>query len=139
MSFANGDLGLDLSLANEDVLSPGRYEGERGGRGPGGWRWERTVEVPIEGGCFVRRPEFVDGMDRPGLMDWRYYGQVLPPHLLNGEAEDVAAFAVAIGFPCSDGYASGLLAASFRQGPVAPSSAPSICWTVLALSPSRTG
>lgn len=85
--------------------------------GPGGWRWERTVEVPIEGGCFVRRPEFVDGMDRPGLMDWRYYGQVLPPHLLNGEAEDVAAFAVAIGFPCSDGYASGLLAASFRQGP----------------------
>ena len=105
----------------------------------GGWRWQRTVEVPIEGGCFVRGAGFVDGMDRPGLMDWRYYGQVLPRQLLNGEAEDVAAFAVSIGFPWPGGHASGLLEASFRQAPVASSSAPSICRTILALSPSQTG
>jgi hypothetical protein len=36
--------------------------------------------------------------------------------LLQGEASDVAAFAVTIGFPCPGGYASGLIAASFRHG-----------------------
>ena len=48
-------------------------------------------------------------------MDWRHFGPVLPRHLLHGDAEDVAAFAVAMGFPCPGGYVSGLLAASFRQ------------------------
>jgi hypothetical protein len=66
--------------------------------------------------CFARREDFVDGLPGPGLMHWRHYGDVLPHHLLNGDAEDVAAFAVAIGFPCPGGYTSGLLAASFRQG-----------------------
>ncbi len=35
MSFANGDVGLDLSLAHEDVLSPGRYEATVAAWGPG--------------------------------------------------------------------------------------------------------
>jgi hypothetical protein len=35
---------------------------------------------------------------------------------LQGDAEEVAAFAIAIGFPCPGGYASGLLAGRFRQG-----------------------
>ena len=135
VSFANGDVGLDLSLANEDVLSTAQYEASVAVVGAG--RWQRTVEVPIEGGCLVRGAGFVDGMDRPGLMDWRYYGQVLPRQLLNGEAEDVAAFAVSIG-PWPGGHASGLLEASFRQA-AASSPAPSICRTILALSPSQTG
>ncbi len=66
--------------------------------------------------CFARVPAFVEGVTEPGLMNWRYYAEVLPRHLLQGDAEDVAAFAVAIGFPCPGGYASGLLAARFRQG-----------------------
>ena len=66
--------------------------------------------------CFARREDFVDGLPGPGLMHWRYYGEVLPRHLLDGDAEDVVAFAIAIGFPCPGGYTSGLLAASFRHG-----------------------
>ena len=58
----------------------------------------------------------VTGLQEPGLMKWRLYDQVLPRHLLQGEAEDVAAFAVTIGFPCPGGYASGLIAATFRHG-----------------------
>ena len=66
--------------------------------------------------CFARDPGFVAGLQAPGLMKWRLYDQVLPRHLLEGEAEDIAAFAVAVGYPCPGGYASGLLVARFRQG-----------------------
>jgi hypothetical protein len=66
--------------------------------------------------CFATGAGLVDGLAKPGLMDWRHFGPVLPHHLLHGDAEDVAAFAVAMGFPCPGGYASGLLAARFRQG-----------------------
>ena len=65
--------------------------------------------------CFARDPRLVEGLTQPGLMDWRHYGPVLAHHLLQGDAEDVVAFAVAMGFPCPGGYASGLLAARFRQ------------------------
>ena len=66
--------------------------------------------------CFAREAAFVTGLQEPGLMKWRLYDQVLPRHLLQGEAEDVAAFAVTIGFPCPGGYTSGLIAATFRHG-----------------------
>lgn len=66
--------------------------------------------------CFATAPELVEGLAAPGLLEWRRFGPVLPRHLLHGDAENVAAFAAAIGFPCPGGYASGLLAASFRQG-----------------------
>ncbi len=66
--------------------------------------------------CFATGPDLVAGLAGPGLMGWRRFGPVLPRHLLQGDAETVAAFAAAIGFPCPGGYASGMLAASFRQG-----------------------
>jgi hypothetical protein len=66
--------------------------------------------------CFAREATIVTGLQEPGLMKWRLYDQVLPRHLLQGEAEDVAAFALTIGFPCPGGYASGLIAATFRHG-----------------------
>ena len=66
--------------------------------------------------CFARDRGFVAGLQEPGLMKWRKYDQVLPRHLLEGEAADIAAFAVAIGYPTPGGYTSGLLAANFRQG-----------------------
>ncbi len=65
--------------------------------------------------CFATTPDLVDGLAVPGLMDWRRFGPVLPRHLLQGDADKVAAFAAAVGFPCPGGYVSGLLAASFRQ------------------------
>jgi hypothetical protein len=268
VSFAGGEVDLDLSLANEDTLPEGRYPASVAIVGPGGWRWQRKVEVVIEGGrgplavpvlaervvlgggpgryrcaaslgaaaapaagratidvvsppasltprqpattlglkeaelswleghgldtggsarahagvalvivghagqldqdswrsvssmvdqgatavvfnpwelivpgeataklpfatpisctsfrdwlyhkeCFATGPELVEGLAAPGLMDWRHFGTVLPHHLLQGDADHVAAFAAAVGFPCPGGYASGLLAASFRQG-----------------------
>ena len=67
--------------------------------------------------CFARDAGFVAGLQQPGLMDWRRYDQILPRHMLDGETEDVLAFAIAVGFPRPGGYASGLIAASFRQGP----------------------
>jgi hypothetical protein len=66
--------------------------------------------------CFAKDTGFVSGLQTPGLMKWRRYDQVLPRHLLHGDAEDAAAFAVTIGFPRPGGYASGLLAATFRHG-----------------------
>jgi hypothetical protein len=66
--------------------------------------------------CFTTEPALVEGLAVPGLMDWRRFGPVLPRHLLQGDADKVAAFAAAVGFPCPGGYVSGLLAASFRQG-----------------------
>jgi hypothetical protein len=66
--------------------------------------------------CFATEPDLVEGLAVPGLMDWRRFGPVLPRHLLQGDAEKVAAFAAAVGFPSPGGYVSGLLAASFRQG-----------------------
>lgn len=66
--------------------------------------------------CFATTPDLVEGLAPPGLMEWRTFGPVLPRHLLDGDAETVAAFAVAIGYPCPGGYTSGLVAATFRQG-----------------------
>jgi hypothetical protein len=65
--------------------------------------------------CFATAPALVEGLAVPGLMDWRRFGPVLPRHLLQGDADQVAAFAAAVGFPCPGGYVSGLLAAGFRQ------------------------
>ena len=66
--------------------------------------------------CFARDPRLLAGLAGPGLIDWRTFGPVLPRHLLHGDAAQVAAFAVAMGFPCPGGYVSGLLAARFHQG-----------------------
>ena len=50
VSFAGGEVELDLALANEDVLPAGRYPAGVALVGPGGWRWEQSVEVAIDGG-----------------------------------------------------------------------------------------
>lgn len=67
--------------------------------------------------CFTRHPGLVDGLRGPGLMDWDFYGPVLPRHILHGAPSHVAAFAIAVGFPCESGYASGLVAGTFPRGP----------------------
>ena len=72
-------------------------------------------------------------------MKWRLYDQVLPRHLLQGEAEDVAAFAVTIGFPCPGGLH---VRPDRRQLPARGraewSSVRSTCLPMWGRSPSRT-
>ncbi len=50
VSFPGGEIDLNLSLANEDVLPPGRYPACVVIVGQEGWRWQRSVEVAIDGG-----------------------------------------------------------------------------------------
>ncbi len=66
--------------------------------------------------CFARDHALFENLQPPGLMRWGYYGDVLPRHLIHGDVEEVAAFAVAIGYPRPGGYVSGHVAAAFRQG-----------------------
>jgi hypothetical protein len=66
--------------------------------------------------CFAKEHALFDNLPRPGLMRWDVYGDVLPSHLVQGEAVDIAAFAVAIGYPVPTGYASGLVAAAIPLG-----------------------
>ena len=41
--FPGGEIELELSLANEDVLSPGHYDATVAIVGPEGWRWQRSI------------------------------------------------------------------------------------------------
>ena len=50
VSFPGGEVELELSLANEDVLAPGRYPARVAIVGPEGWRWQRSVEVAVPSG-----------------------------------------------------------------------------------------
>ena len=50
VSFPGGEVELNLSLANEDVLPPGRYPASVAIVGQEGWRWERSVEVAVDAG-----------------------------------------------------------------------------------------
>jgi hypothetical protein len=60
-----------------------------------------------------------DGLDRPGVMDWDYYGRILSHTLLDSPVtpDDVAAVAFALGhssFP--GGYCSGVMLAAYTLG-----------------------
>ena len=48
--FPGGEVDIELSLADEDVLPSGRYEARLAVVGPGGWRWQRSVDFPVEHG-----------------------------------------------------------------------------------------
>ena len=67
--------------------------------------------------CFATSPELVrrfSGAGPHGLASLR--SRPAPAPIARRRRQTVAAFAAAVGFPCPGGYASGLLAASFRQG-----------------------
>jgi hypothetical protein len=53
-----------------------------------------------------------------GILDWYYYGPVLPDYLFDGQEtpEEVVAAAFATGYPAPGGYASGILLGSYRFG-----------------------
>jgi hypothetical protein len=62
-------------------------------------------------------PIFAD-LQPQGVMDWEYYGPVIPQHLFEGQAtpDDVAAAAFAVGYSKLGGYASGVLVGAYRLG-----------------------
>jgi hypothetical protein len=66
--------------------------------------------------CFGNEHVLFDNLPRPGLLRFAYYDDALPRHLIEGNADEIAAFAIAVGYPVPTGYVSGLLAAAFRQG-----------------------
>jgi hypothetical protein len=67
--------------------------------------------------CFSKPHVVFDDLPSPGLMDWGFYGEVVPRHLLQGtRPSDVAAVAFAIGHPCPGGYVSGVLTGTYQVG-----------------------
>jgi hypothetical protein len=63
------------------------------------------------------------GLPAPGIMDWDYYGPVIPSHVFQGQEtpDDIAALFIATGYASltevvPSGYSSGLLTASYPFG-----------------------
>jgi hypothetical protein len=68
--------------------------------------------------CVSKAHPIFAGLQAQGIMDWDYYGLVIPHMLFDGQEppEDVAAAAFAVGYSCPGGYASGVLSGSYRFG-----------------------
>jgi hypothetical protein len=68
--------------------------------------------------CVSKAHPIFAGLQAQGVMDWDYYGPVIPHALFDGQdtPDDVAAAAFAVGYSCPGGYASGVLAGSYRFG-----------------------
>ncbi len=66
----------------------------------------------------AKKHPIFDGLQARGILDWDYYQQVIPQYLFDGQdtPDDVAVAAFAVGYPCPDGYASGLVSCSYRFG-----------------------
>ena len=63
------------------------------------------------------------GLPLPGILDWDYYGPVIPSHVFQGQdmPDDVVVLFIATGYasmkePVPTGYASGLVTASYPFG-----------------------
>jgi len=68
--------------------------------------------------CVAKPHRLFTGLAAPGIMDWDYYGPVIPHAFFTDQEtpEDVAAAAFAVGYSCPGGYASGLLLTAYRWG-----------------------
>jgi len=66
--------------------------------------------------CVAKPHPLFAGLPAPGIMDWDYYGPVIPHAFFTDQAtpDDVAAAAFAVGYSCPGGYASGLLLTTYR-------------------------
>ena len=50
VAFPGHEVGLELALANEDVLPAGRYGANVAIVGPDGWRWQKSVDITVDAG-----------------------------------------------------------------------------------------
>jgi hypothetical protein len=68
--------------------------------------------------CVAKAHPVFEGLQAKGIMDWYYYGPMIPHYLFDGldTPDDVAATAFATGYSTPGGYASGVLLASYRSG-----------------------
>jgi hypothetical protein len=68
--------------------------------------------------CVAKPHPIFNGLPGRGIMDWNYYGQIIPHHIYSGQdtPDDVAAAAFAVGFPDQGGFVSGLLVGTYRFG-----------------------
>jgi hypothetical protein len=71
--------------------------------------------------CVAKRHPVFAGLQSPGIMDWDYYGPVIPHELFEGQEtpEETIAAAFTTGHPlysASYGYGTGLLIAAYRLG-----------------------
>jgi hypothetical protein len=68
--------------------------------------------------CVAKAHPIFAGLQPQGVMDWEYYGPVIPRHLFEGQAppDDVAAAAFAVGYSTLGGYTSGVLVGTYRLG-----------------------
>jgi len=68
--------------------------------------------------CVAKLHPVFDGLQAKGIMDWDYYGPIVPHHLFDGQdtPEEVIAAAFAVSYPCPGGYASGVLLGAYPFG-----------------------
>ncbi len=68
--------------------------------------------------CVAKPHPAFAGLQGSGILDWDYYGPVLPHYLLDGQdtPAEVIAAAFAAGYSTPGGYASGVLLGSYKFG-----------------------
>jgi hypothetical protein len=68
--------------------------------------------------CVAKKHRVFDGLQGNGILDWYYYGPVLPHYLFDGQdtPDETIAAAFATGYSTLGGYASGVLLGSYKFG-----------------------
>ncbi len=68
--------------------------------------------------CVAKKHPVFEGLQSGGILDWYYYGPMIPHYLFDGQdlPDEVIAAAFATGFDAPGGYASGILMGSYRSG-----------------------
>lgn len=68
--------------------------------------------------CVAKAHPVFEGLQAPGILNWYYYGPVIPHFLFEGQETpaEVVAAAFAAGYSTAGGYASGILLGSYRFG-----------------------
>lgn len=68
--------------------------------------------------CVAKPHPVFAGLQGSGILDWDYYGPVLPHYLFDGQdtPAEVIAAAFAAGYSTPGGYASGVLLGSYKFG-----------------------
>jgi hypothetical protein len=68
--------------------------------------------------CVGKAHPVFDGLQSKGILDWYYYGPVIPHYIFDGQETppEVIAAAFATGYSTPGGYASGILLARYGFG-----------------------
>jgi hypothetical protein len=68
--------------------------------------------------CVAKAHPVFEGLQGRGILDWYYYGPVIPTYLFDGQEtpQDLIAAAFAAGYSTPGGYASGVLLGTYRFG-----------------------